>query len=259
MHPPRRRDRQRVRSSSETSCSLGFNVYLWLQLKRSDSDYQDVIRKDIDTISISSSSVAKLNARFASTPDELETNLQSNSLDAAEPISIAQLYDYLREENWPLLTVNVRTFLRQQPDNIEAQLIEAELIARTEPLAIALVHYYSLLDLELDSEQRGNIVQKIEQLFENATEQLRFDRAWDLLAELLEPLVQIAPNERRYLILLAEAYAQQINVVMMENALAGLASDDPAIASIRSILARKLEREGEIEKDRKRGREREGE
>ena len=227
------------------TCSLGFNVYLWLQLKRSDSDYQDVIRKDIDTISISSSSVAKPNARFASTPDELEKNLQSNSLDAAEPISIAQLYDYLREENWPLLTVNVRTFLRQQPDNIEAQLIEAELIARTEPLAIALVHYYSLLDLELDSEQRGNIVQKIEQLFENATEQLRFDRAWDLLAELLEPLVQIAPDERRYLILLAEAYAQQINVVMMENALAGLASDDPAITSIRSILARKLEREGD--------------
>lgn len=223
--------------------SLGFNVYLYLQLKRSDSGYQNVIRKDIDTISISSSSVAKLNARFASTPDELETNLQSNSLDAAEPISIAQLYDYLREENWPLLTVNVRTFLRQQPDNIEAQLIEAELIARTEPLAIALVHYYSLLDLELDSEQQDNIVQKIDQLFENATEQLRFDRAWDLLAELLEPLVQIAPNERRYLILLAEAYAQQINVVMMENALAGLASDDPAIASIRSILARKLESE----------------
>ena len=225
--------------------SLGFNVYLWHRLNNEDAANTIIENSRLDNDpNLSSISVTIM-------PGQLDPNsnqsaaqvIQTNSamLGSNEPLSIDQLYNYLRDENWPMLTVAVRTFLRQQPDNIEAQLIEAELIARTEPLAIALVHYYSLLDLGLDSEQRKTITQKIDQLFENATEQLRFDRSWDLLAELLEPLVQIAPDERRYLILLAEAYAQQLNAVLMENALAGLDSDDPAIESIRNILARKLD------------------
>lgn len=225
--------------------SLGFNVYLWHRLNNEDAANTIIENSRLDN----DPNLSSISGTIM--PGQLDPNsnqsaaqvIQTNSamLGSNEPLSIDQLYNYLRDENWPMLTVAVRTFLRQQPDNIEAQLIEAELIARTEPLAIALVHYYSLLDLGLDSEQRKTITQKIEQLFENATEQLRFDRSWDLLAELLEPLVQIAPDERRYLILLAEAYAQQLNAVLMENALAGLNSDDPAIESIRNILARKLD------------------
>lgn len=214
--------------------SLSLNAYFWYQIN--DGKTASNSHKDKSGV-VSNSENPPLNDQIESLnpqPESSEVGLSSD-----EPIEIKQLYEFLREENWPALTVAVRAFLKSSPDNIDAQLIEAELIARTEPLSIALVHYYSLLDLALNAEQRKVITQKIDQLFENATEQLRFDRAWNLLAELLEPLVQIAPDERRYLILLAEAYAQQINAVMMENALAGLERDDPAIESIRSILLRK--------------------
>ncbi|WP_100656836.1 retropepsin-like aspartic protease [Alteromonas flava] len=154
-------------------------------------------------------------------------------------LSLADLNAYFRDEDWPQLTIALREYLRDNPNDLDAHLLEAEMIARTKPLNVALVNFYTLLDKPFDADVHASLQEKIEQLFENATEQLRFDRAWDLLAELLEPLVQIAPNERRYLILLAEAYAQQANEVMMENALAGLPFDDPAADAVRQILARK--------------------
>ena len=223
--------------------SLALNGYYWFQLNQSDPGLSPLADNDSSMIPQKTQvpdyeqplSGIESNATLSSSQIVVQQSLP----DSEQPLTLDELYGYLREENWGLLTVAVREFLKQSPDNIDALLIEAELIARTEPLSIALVHYYSLFDIALDFEQRKTITEKIERLFENATEQLRFDRSWDLLAELLEPLVQIAPEERRYLILLAEAYAQQINEVMMENALAGLDSDDPAIESIRNILARK--------------------
>ena len=89
-----------------------------------------------------------------------------------QPANIDRLYQLLQDEDWPQLTVAVREVLKQYPDNIEAHLIEAELIARTEPLAIALVHYYSLFDLALSSEQVRRLTEKIEQLFDIAESEI---------------------------------------------------------------------------------------
>lgn len=158
-----------------------------------------------------------------------------------------QLTKWYSQANWSQLTVALRDYLRRYPDDTQALLLEADMVSRTQPLNIALVNYYALLELPLDDSTQKSIQEKIEQLFENATEQLRFDRAWDLLAALIEPLIQIAPSERRYLILLAEAYAQQANAVLMENTLAGLPFDDPAIESIRQILQRQLSVDDENE------------
>ncbi|MDM7860313.1 retropepsin-like aspartic protease [Alteromonas sp. ASW11-36] len=219
--------------------SLGLNVFLWRQLPVPLSTHAEQIElvevPDDRTNAIPLTDTPEPIPSIVSGQDEssLQQSIASNDID--------QLRQLLRDEDWPQLTVSLQEFLRANPDNNEALLIEAELVARTEPLGIALVNYYALLELPLEFETRKAIGEKIQQLFENATEQLRFDRAWDLLAELIEPLIQIEPDERRYLILLAEAYAQQANEVLMENVLAGLRYDDPAIASIRQILQRQID------------------
>lgn len=219
--------------------SLAVNAYLWRELTAPvTADSERVIQSE------HSESIVRTQPLVDSYAPPITTDARTEE-EASAPLSqstdIDTLRELLRDEDWPQLTVYLQEFLRANPDNNAALLIEAELVARTEPLGMALVNYYALLEMPLEFETRKAIEEKIQQLFENATEQLRFDRAWDLLAELIEPLIQIAPDERRYLILLAEAYAQQANEVLMENVLAGLPYDDPAIASIRQILQRQIE------------------
>ncbi|WP_100642873.1 retropepsin-like aspartic protease [Alteromonas facilis] len=221
--------------------SLATNVYLWREMSTAPRlSTADNVQTDIEaneTLSVDASMPQQAVNEYpiATTSDNGYTVANTTSSE----LTIASLRELLHDENWSQLTIALREFLRDNPHDIQAYLVEAEMIARTKPLGVALVNYYTLLDRGLDTETQQALEAKIEQLFENATEQLRFDRAWDLLAELLEPLVQIAPNERRYLILLAEAYAQQVNEVLMENVLAGLPFDDPAADAVRQILARK--------------------
>lgn len=223
--------------------SLGMNVWLWRQLdetSHSETEFQDTQEEKQQFTNPLSALLSEDPLDATSPLMPAERNIETQSTDNSEALTTDTLFDLLRDEDWPQLTVALQNYLRQNPNDVTALMIEAELIARTQPLALALVNYYALLDQPLEFESQKRIEEKIQQLFENATEQLRFDRAWDLLAELIEPLVQIVPDERRYLILLAEAYAQQANEVMMENALAGLPFDDPAIESIRQILQRQL-------------------
>ncbi|MBT0587440.1 retropepsin-like aspartic protease family protein [Alteromonas oceanisediminis] len=219
--------------------SVGLNLLLWQKLARvapSSISLPSSTGQPLETLSASDRSGEQDAVdTFAPATSTTQDNAESSTNKTEQ---LERLYALLREDNWPSLIAKLRDYLRRYPHDIEGLMIEAEVIARTEPLSVALVHYYGLLDLPLNREQRDQVNEKISQRFENASEQLRFERAWNLLAELLEPLVQIAPDERRYLVLLAEAYAQQANAVMMENTLAALPNDDPAIASIRQILMR---------------------
>ena len=229
--------------------SVGLNIWQWhsgIQTPDNSSDAHEIaldaqdIEDDADPLSTLVSALSDAPPARQVSPAPAEALDLDNQEQAYE-----QLTTWFSQSDWPQLTVALRDYLRRYPDDTSAILLEADMVSRTQPLNTALVNYYALLELPLDDNTRKSIQEKIEQLFENATEQLRFDRAWDLLAALLEPLIQIAPSERRYLILLAEAYAQQANAVLMENTLAGLPFDDPAIASIRQILQRQLNSEQE--------------
>lgn len=130
----------------------------------------------------------------------------------------------------------VQTQLRRNPDNVMLLLLEADLLARRLGPADALASYYDLLKLPLSDQQRLTLIDKIEHLASFHIENLRRLKSWDILSDFLEPLWQFAPNQRSYIVPIAEAYAFQRLQAPMENVLASLYPDDPDVSRIRQLL-----------------------
>ena len=84
--------------------------------------------------------------------------------------------------------------------------------------------------------QQSEIELQIEQLTENTIEQLKRNYSWDILAMFVEPLLQLEPNSRLYIVSLAMAYAELFQEGLMENVLASLEFDDPDAQNIRKII-----------------------
>ena len=105
-------------------------------------------------------------------------------------------------------------------------LLEGELIELTKPLSTAIVHYYDLAELPLSTETLSFIDAKIATLYQQAQTQLSQDEQWELVARLNEPLYQRIPDARHYTLNLAEAYAYQQKLTLMEDVLAALPSND---------------------------------
>jgi clan AA aspartic protease (TIGR02281 family) len=104
-------------------------------------------------------------------------------------------------------------------------------------LSDAIAHYYDLLRKPMTRAQHDEIEQQIEQLSQNTIKQLRRNYSWDILAVFVEPLLQLEPSNRLYILSLAKAYAELFQVGLMENVLASLDFDDPDAQSIRNIIA----------------------
>ena len=130
----------------------------------------------------------------------------------------------------------VQTALRRDPKNIALLLIEADLLARRLGPADALANYYALFALPLNATQRQTLQDKIEHLAGFHIENLWQLKSWDVLSDFLEPLWQFAPNQRSYILPLAEAYAFQNLQAPMENVLASLMPDDPDVTRIRQLF-----------------------
>lgn len=142
---------------------------------------------------------------------------------------------WLTEDNFEALELFLRDYLQQHPLDMDFLLLEAELIVQTDLLSDAIAHYYSLKKLPMTGAQNQLIDEKIKALSAQTIAQLQKAYSWDNLAIFVEPLLQLEPENRGYILALAEAYAQQQQINLMENVLAALTYDDPSAMRIRQL------------------------
>jgi len=139
---------------------------------------------------------------------------------------IVALTTLLNDGQYALLATELTKYLKNDPLNESLLLLEGELIELTKPLPTALVHYYDLAELPLSNETLTFIDTKIATLYQQAQTQLSQDEQWELVARLNEPLYQRIPDAKHYTLNLAEAYAYQQKLTLMEDVLAALPLND---------------------------------
>lgn len=155
----------------------------------------------------------------------------------ASPLSrLNQLFADNDPEFYPALSAA----LRAEPDNWDLLMLEAEWVKQEKPLSDAIIHYYGLLERNPPPELARSIRNKIPPLVDNALERLRLAGQWDTLARFVEPLFQYAPQNRTFIMQLAEAYGRQNKLSLMENVLASVMPDDPQAESIRASVYKNL-------------------
>lgn len=130
----------------------------------------------------------------------------------------------------------LREYLKQYPRDLEFLILEGDLVAKTGLLSDAILHYYALLDLPLSEAQHTRVKGTIQALTKNTITQLKKAYSWNILAVFVEPLLQIAPTNREFILALSQAYAEQQQVSLMENILAALDYYDPDAMAIRNII-----------------------
>ncbi len=150
---------------------------------------------------------------------------------------LAQANLWFEEKNLITLGTFLQRYLKQYPQDMDFLLIEAKLKVETTLLSDAIAHYYDLLRKPMTAAQQSAIELQIEQLSKSTIEQLRRNYSWDILAMFVEPLLQLEPNNRLYILSLAMAYAELFQEGLMENVLASLKFDDPDAQAIRKIIA----------------------
>ena len=148
---------------------------------------------------------------------------------------LAQAAHLLEQEHYGELRLFLRDYLQQQPLDMDFLLLEAQLNVITERLSDAIAHYYSLTKLPTTAAQAKVINDSISDLSGQTIAQLQRAYSWDTLAIFVEPLLQLEPQSRLYILALAEAYAQQRQFNLMENVLASLDFDDPDANKIRQL------------------------
>ena len=151
-------------------------------------------------------------------------------------VLLTQANLWLKEKNLLTLETFLQGYLKQYPQDMDFLLLEAKLNVETTLLTHAIAHYYDLLRSPMTRAQQSEIELQIEQLSKNTIEHLRRNYSWDILAMFVEPLLQLAPNNRLYILSLAIAYAELDQEGLMENVLASLDFDDPDAQNIRKII-----------------------
>ena len=230
--------------------SLGINVYLWLSLKqhndkayaleasyehRLDSDKQlETQAQLVDETQVNEKAEPFNNERSPANFSPMTgTKTAPNALDdlrTSSPLvnqeQLESLTTLLNNEQYALLATELTNLLKYDPLNESLLLLEGELIELTKPLSTDIVHYYDLAELPLSTETLSFIDAKIATLYQQAQTQLSQDEQWELVARLNEPLYQRIPDARHYTLNLAEAYAYQQKLTLMEDVLAALPSND---------------------------------
>lgn len=221
--------------------SLSANAYLWWKINHYQAHTPpgsslSKPKMSDDTSVISSNSIP--NSSEINTTDEA-AQIGSTRQDFTVPedgVNLAFLRRLKSAKAFESLSFHVRSYLRKHPQDIEALLLEAEAYYYTQPLNTALVNYYGLRDALISDAQREDINQLIDVNTTRIIQQFSGDGSWDLLASFLEPLVQVDPLNRRYLMALAKAYGMQKQTVLMENVLAALPSDDARAERLRASI-----------------------
>jgi clan AA aspartic protease (TIGR02281 family) len=175
------------------------------------------------------------------TPPVTDSDNPNHNPAFIQPVSdraelLAQANSWLTEHKVLRLGAFLQSYLKQYPQDMDFLLLEAKLKVETTLLSDAIAHYYDLLRKPMTSAQHNEIEQQIEQLSKNTIKQLRRNYSWDILAMFVEPLLQLEPNNRLYILSLAMAYAELFQEGLMENVLASLDFNDPDAQRIRHII-----------------------
>ena len=149
---------------------------------------------------------------------------------------LAQAKLWLQDRRFLTLSAFLQDYLKRYPQDMDFLLLEAKVKVETTLLSDAIAHYYDLLRNPMTDAQQREIELQIEQLSKTTIEQLKRNYLWDILAMFVEPLLQIEPNSRLYIVSLAMAYAELFQEGLMENVLASLDFDDPDAERIRRII-----------------------
>jgi clan AA aspartic protease (TIGR02281 family) len=232
--------------------SLGLNAYFLFDLKTNQPELEPAPMNRVtlnDRSSLSQSNGVRTNTTFNSDRSDKANNSAENAAlqqqvteayQAPREMSADEIFELLQilqaKKNYDDLELLLREYLKLYPSDHRAWLIEADLIFHTEPLNTAIVFYYNLLEKNLPAEEENKINSIIEINTSKVIQQLSADTAWDLLATFIEPLLQIDPLNRDYIMGLARAYGEQQQVVLMENALAALPYDDARAQQLRKSI-----------------------
>jgi clan AA aspartic protease (TIGR02281 family) len=179
---------------------------------------------------------ANFNSAPAVTPAPQEAVIEHDwqSTDRSELLNRAnQMYV---GKNMLDLSLLLQNYLKQHPQDMDFLLLEAKMKVETTLLSDAIAHYYDLLRNPMTAAQQSEIELQIKTLSHNSIEQLTRIYSWDVLAMFIEPLLQLAPDNRLYILSLAKAYAELYQEALMENVLASLDFDDPDAQKIRQII-----------------------
>lgn len=208
--------------------SVGFNIYLMGQID------QNVAHTRHHSPVVSGSVEQNQGPTENTLPAASQSQNQTQDTSGASLLENARVM--LAQARYDALALLLQQHLQQYPDDIPFLMLEADMIAATSVASESLAHYYTLLDRPLSEEQRHQVKQNIQQIASDNIEKLFAIQAWDILATFMEPLWQFAPQERDYILVLAEAYARQQLVSLTEHVLASVLSDDPEAIRIRSLL-----------------------
>ncbi|MFT2092434.1 TIGR02281 family clan AA aspartic protease [Paraglaciecola sp. 2405UD69-4] len=175
---------------------------------------------------------------------KLFENLESAPINSSEGANREQLLEqanqWLQSQAFSSLAPFLQNYLKQYPQDMDFLLIEAKMKVETELLSDAISYYYDLLRYPITSAQQSEIEQQISQLSQGTISQLERTYSWDILAMFVEPLLQLEPTNRLYILSLASAYAEQLQGTLMENVLAALEYNDPDAQKVRDILLAQL-------------------
>jgi clan AA aspartic protease (TIGR02281 family) len=224
--------------------SLSLNAYLFFKLKaetavlsNTKTRSDDRIRSDVDKPDPYLKVNNEQSKEATMSPADTLAVEDYQSPQALPAVELFRLLQTLQSsQKYTDLELPLREYLKIYPNDYQAWLIEADFILHTEPLSAAILFYYSLLEKSLPEEENSNVNRIIQLNTSKVIQQLTSDTAWDLLATFIEPLLQIDPLNRRYIMGLANAYGKQGQVILMENALAALPYDDYKAQQLRKLI-----------------------
>ena len=230
------------------SISLGANVwFLYNDYHKSESAH---LKDNIKRNGVENESSKENHARTPySVPNALDgkpnvlPNPNRNNTSKSERSQqdyLAWLSSLAKIREFEQLEFEVGAYLRLYPQDITALLLEAQAYYHNKPLNTALVHYHELLSLTLTREQQNEVEKLIAVNTTRIIQQFSGDGAWNLLAQFLEPLVQIDPANRQYLMGLATAYGMQSQLTLMEDVLASFPTNDARAIRLRNMINARL-------------------
>lgn len=217
-------------------CSLSLNVYLLSHSEK--SIYQLQTRplpshvEPISLLTLPNQVIPKTNSTKSKA---MQTKVAQSQQPNREHL-LEQANLWLTDKDFIALEIFLQNHLKQYPQDMDFLLIEAQLKLETSLLSDAIIHYYDLLRMPMTITQKNHIENQIKDLAGTTIEQLTNNYSWDILAIFVEPLLQLEPNNRQYILSLARAYAELVQGGLMENVLASLTFDDPEAEKIRQIL-----------------------
>jgi clan AA aspartic protease (TIGR02281 family) len=234
------------------SVSVALNFYLFAFYELSTTPNQNIFAqsKNIDgKIKQNSSSQALVNwtlndqttQEVNPSPPTQHSERLSGDAQLHQPVTnrvelLTQATLWLKNKNLLTLGAFLQDYLKRYPQDMDFLLLEAKVKVETTLLSDAITHYYDLLRKPMTAAQQREIERQIEQLSKNTIEQLKQNDSWNILAMFVEPLLQLEPNSRLYIVSLAMAYAELFQESLMENVLASLDFDDPDAQNIRKII-----------------------